>query len=317
MRGYLIWIAALGIVLALLLRSLPSNKITNRGSTVGEISKTEPGFPQFINTTSTLAAEPETNLTQLFDPPITNLEAQSPPEEDFEKIAALIGSMSETEVCEWLAKLTNQDLTSNTGRLLMRRWVELDPTAAVNWATQLGDTGARQELVDVVAVAWSEKDLPAALIWVEALPEDDTKHQALADLGYEVARIDPVSAMQIATQLPASDNSDALLLHALAQYTSADPAQSQQLALSLPPGTLRDQALATVATIESKQDGPQAATFAVENIASGPGLDRAIMGVIQGWAQIDFTGASVWVQSFPNSPIRDQAMQSLSMLDAR
>ena len=64
--------------------------------------------------------------------------------------------MNKAEVCKWLARLTNQELTGNTGRLLVRRWVELDPTAAVNWVTHMDDAGARQELVDVVAVAWSE-----------------------------------------------------------------------------------------------------------------------------------------------------------------
>jgi len=220
--------------------------------------------------------------------------------------------MSEAEVCKWLANLTNQDLTGNTGRLLLRRWVDLNPAAAINWVTQLGDPAIHQELVDVAAIAWSENDMPNALAWVESLPEDATKNQALADLGYEVARDDPVVAMQIATQLPASDYADSLLLHALAQFSSADPGQSQQLALSLPEGSLRDQALSTVATVQARQDGAGAAQFAVEYIPPGAGLDRAVIGVVQLWAQNNLTDAAFWVQSFPASPIRDLAVQSLN-----
>jgi len=245
--------------------------------------------------------------------------APSPPapEDDPEKVAVMISSMGEAEVCAWLAKLANQDLPGNTGRLLLRRWVELDPAATVNWVAQLGDAGARQELVDVVAIAWSEQDLPSALAWVESLPQDDTKHQALADLGYEVARVDPVDALQIAAQLPANDEANGLLLHALAQYASADPGQSQQLALALPPGPIREQALSTVATVQARQDGAGAAQFAVDNIAPGPALDRAIMGVVQLWGQASVPDASAWVQSFPVSPIREQALQSLGTMDAR
>jgi hypothetical protein len=172
-------------------------------------------------------------------------------------------------------------------------------------------------LVDVVAVAWSEKDLPNALTWVESLPEDATKHQSLTDLGYEVARVDPVSAMQIVTQLPASDNGDNLLLHSLAQYASVDPAQSQQLALALPQGSLRDQAVSTVATVQAKQDGEGAARFVAENVSTGPGLDSAVIGVVQLWGQTSFADASAWVLSFPDLPIRYQAMQSLGMMDAQ
>ena len=231
-------------------------------------------------------------------------------------MAVLISSMSEVEVCQWLAKLTNQDLTANTGRLLIRRWVELNPAAAVNWVTQLDDASLHQELVDVVAVAWSQKDLPNALSWVESMPEDDTKHQALADLGYEVARVDPVNAMQIATQLPNSDYANGLLLHALAQYTSVDPEESQRLVLTLPQGSLRDQALTIVATVQARQDGVGAARFAVENISPGLDLDRAIMGVVQLWGQNSLTDASAWVQNFPASPVRDNAIHNLYMIGA-
>ena len=241
----------------------------------------------------------------------------SAPENDPEKIAALISSLSEAEVSKWLASLTNQDLTGNTGHLLLRRWVELNPTAAVNWVTQLDDASARADLFDTAAIAWSQKDLPNALTWVESLPENATKHQALTDLGYEVARIDPVNAMQIATQLPAGENADALLLHALAQFASMDPSQSQQLALSLPAGPLRDRALATVATVQASQDGPGAARFAVENIPPGPDLERAVMGVVQLWGQNNLADTSSWVESFPNSPLRDQAVQNLGILGNR
>lgn len=286
-------------------------------SRVSGVAKARPSLPELINPAPALSVKPQLPAVPIVDPPSPTVPSPSVPEDDPEKTAVLISSMGEAEVCAWLTRLSNQDLTGNTGRLLLRRWVELDPAAAVNWVAQLGEAGARQESVDVVAVAWSEQDLPSALAWVEALPEDDTKHQALADLGYEVARIDPVDALQIATQLPASDNANGMLLHALAQYASADPGQSQQLALALPPGPFRELALSTVATVQARQDGAGAALFAVENIPPGPGLDRAIIGVVQLWGQSSTADASAWVQSFPISPIRDQALQSLGLMDSR
>jgi len=235
-------------------------------------------------------------------------------EADPEKIGVLISALSEAELARYLEKLTLQDLAGNTGRLLFRRWAELNPAAAANWVAALSDDGLRPQLIDLVAVAWSEKDLPHALAWVKLLPEGDTKNRTLADLGYEMARGNPLEALQLASQLPAGDYADALLLHALAQYATVDSGQSQQLALALPPGALREQALSLVATVLAKQDGLGAARFAVDNIAPGPELDRAVIGVVQLWAQDNFTGASDWVQTFPNSVMRQQAEQSLDML---
>lgn len=312
----MIWITLLGIAVAILSWSLLQNKPAVDSSTLNRIAKASPSVTDFVKLGPVISSELQTNKVQTIEQSIAKVESPPSAENDPEKVAVLISSLSEAEVCQWLAKLTNQDLTGNTGRLLIRRWVELDPAAAVNWVTQLDDTGVRQELVDVAAIAWSQKDIPNALTWVESLPENDTKHQALADLGYEVARIDPVNAMQIATQLPASDNANGLLLHALAQYASADPQESQQLALTLPPGSLRDQAVTTVATVQAKQDGEAAARFAVENLSPGLDLDRAVMGVVQLWGQNSITDVSAWVQSFPNSPVRDQAVHSLSVMSA-
>lgn len=295
---------------------LPNKPVISSSAPNG-IAKSNLNVQGLISTAPLISSALQTNTVQAIEPAIAKVEATSLPEDDPEKVAVLISSMSEAEVCQWLAKLTNQDLTANTGRLLIRRWVELDPSAAVNWVTQLNDDGVRQELVDVIAVAWSGKDLPNALAWVESLPEDATKHQALTDLGYEMARVDPINAMQIATQLPASDYANGLLLHALAQYASLDPAQSQQLVLTLPTSSLRDQALAIVATVQARQDSAGAARFAVENIPPGPDLDRAVMGVVQLWGQNNLFDASNWVLSFPDSPLRDQAVQSLITIPAR
>ena len=316
-RTHFFLLALLGIAGAWVLPSVLRPKASVGRPIVPGIAKARLAMPELINPAPALPVEPQLAAVPIVDPPSPALQSPSAPEADPEQVAVWISSMGEAEVCAWLAKLADPDLTGNTGRLLLRRWVELDPAVAVNWVAQLGDAGARQESVDVVAVAWSEQDLPSALAWVEAMPEDDTKHQALADLGYEVARVDPVDALQIATQLPASDHANGMLLHALAQYASADPGQSQQLALALPPGPFQELALSTVVTVQARQDGAGAAQFAVENIPPGPGLDRAIMGVVQLWGQSSAADASAWVQSFPVSPIRDQALQTLGLMDSR
>jgi len=248
--------------------------------------------------------------------PLEPVEPLATPGEDSEKIAVLIAALGEVEVREGLGSILDQDLTGNRGRLLLRRWAELNPNAAVNWLSQVGDAGVRRELTDVLAIAWSDKDLPGALTWVQSLPEGPAKDRAMADLGYEVARVDSVNALQIAAQLPASDYASELLIHSMAQYASADPEQSAQLALSLPEGSLRDRTVSSVATILAKQDGGAAVNFAVNNIPPGPELDRAVVGVVQLWSQDNASGSQAWVYSLPDSFIRDQLLQSLGIIGA-
>jgi hypothetical protein len=311
----------LGIAIALFSRSALLDKVQIPSSTINKISKVRTSEPEFVDTTPSFPSGTQTNVVSAIDPPVASSSIPQGPEktavgDDPEKIALLISAMSEAELSKKLAQLSQQDLTSNTGRLLVRRWVELDPAAAINWVTQLADAGTRREMIDLVAVAWSEKNMPDALAWVESLPPDSTKDQALTDLGYEVARAYPVGALNIALQLPDSANAEGLLLHALAQWASENPDSAKQWALALPPGQLREQSFTTLATALANQDGAGAAQFAMDNLSAGPDLDRAVIAIVQRWSQANLVDAATWVQSFPDSPIRNQAVQSLVMVDA-
>ncbi len=313
--------AFLGIAIALFSHPALVDKAPVCSLTVQGIPQVRTSEPKFTGSFPTLDSEPQTNTVQIIDLPVSSssIKQVSEPaavEDDPEKIALLISALNEADLYKRLAQLSLHDLTGNTGRLLVRRWVELDPAAAISWATQLNDAGTRQEMTDLIAVAWSEKDMPDALAWVESLPLDSTKYQALTDLGYEVARVYPVGALNISLQLPDSDTADGLLLHALAQWASENPDQSTQWALQLPPGPLREQSLSTVATVLADQDGEGAAQFAVDNISPGPDLDRAVIAIVQRWSQANLAGAATWVQSFPDSPVRDQAVQNLVIMAA-
>jgi hypothetical protein len=306
----LFFIAVVGVIAPWFLSTGPSQKKSPEVSVASNDRAVEPRRTDASDSRQLLWSNSAPQSSQALS--LTNLNSENPPiESDPEKIALQINSMGENEVRQWLALLSSEELTGNTGHLLIRRWMQLDPTAAASWVSLIGDAGAQQQLVDTAAVAWSENDLPAALTWVESLPYGAVKTQALTDLGYELARTDPVKAMLIAAQLPAGLDTDGFTLHSLAQFASADPVESQQLALSLPLGTLRDNALTTVAAVQAQYDGPSAARFIAENIPPGPALDRGVISVVQLWSQSSLPDASAWVSSFPESPLRNQALQSL------
>ncbi len=310
------WMTSLLTAISLLLVWSHLRNIPSQTDPVAIEVARDDSVPAVFHPAPPIFSEPPSPSLVSVESPLAPVEPSAIPGEDPEKIAVLIAALGEVEVREGLGSLPDQDLTGNRGRLLLRRWAELNPNAAVNWLSQVGDAGVRRELTDVLAIAWSDKDLPGALTWVESLPESPAKDRALADLGYEVARVDSVNALQIAAQLPASDYANELLIHSMAQYASADPEQSAQLALSLPEGSLRDRTVSSVATILAKQDGGAAASFAVNNIPPGPELDRAVVGVVQLWSQDNVSGSQAWVYSLPDSFIRDQLLQSLGIIGA-
>lgn len=267
-----------------------------------------------------LATPPEKNVlvpaaadyqTAIIESPFVVTDAlHSVEDEDYnETLARSVGEMNVADLTQRLEKLPLADLRGNLGRLLVRRWAELDPVAAGRWVTQLGDAEAAQELSTSVALAWSARDLPGALDWAYALPAGELQNNVVSQLDVELARIDPEAAMRLAVEeLGARDG---VLLHALGQWTGQDAAAAQNWALQLSLGPLREQALATVATVLANQDGERAARFAVEQLLPGPEQDRAVIGIIQRWAQLDYDPAEVWVASFPPTPLRENAIAVL------
>lgn len=245
-------------------------------------------------------------------PVLTDVGSDAEDEDSNEALARSVAGMDRDELIRRLSDLPLEDLRGNLGRLLVRRWAELDPASAGWWATQLGDVEASHELSTAVALAWSERDLPGSLEWARSLPAGDLQSRVLTELGVELARIDPVASMRLAVALPASGSRDGILLHALHQWAGQDAETSQNWTLQLSLGPLREQALAAVATVMANQNGESAARFAVGQLLPGPEQDRAVIGIIQRWAQLDYDPAAAWVASFPQTPLRENAIAVLA-----
>jgi len=225
----------------------------------------------------------------------------------------LIAQLPVTDIRSCLQELRRDELSGNLGRLLVRQWASTSPEYAARWATTVEDPVAREELMASAALAWAGRDLPAALAWAESLPEGSAHERVLLDLGYELARTDPLEAIRLASKLPVTDSRDAMLLHALRQELPQDSDLIREWAAQLPPGAFREQALAAVAI--SIPDGPTAARLVAEQMAPGPERDRALIGVIQRWAQVDYDRTAAWVAGFPATPLRRTALTTLASVD--
>src|SRR5579862_3829305 len=50
-------------------------------------------------------------------------------------------------------------------RLLIERWVRIDPQAAAEWARRLADNQTNREVFEQVTIAWANADLASAVDW--------------------------------------------------------------------------------------------------------------------------------------------------------
>jgi hypothetical protein len=69
-----------------------------------------------------------------------------------------------------------------------------------------------------------------------------------------------------------------------------------------------------VAYAESESSPTDAASFVVGEMQAGPAQDEAAMAVLHQWALRDFTGASAWVNEFPEGNMRERAIRELKGL---
>lgn len=229
-------------------------------------------------------------------------------------LSRLVAQMDVIELRGHLRDLALEDLRGEAGQLLVRRWSQLDPESAVRWAAEMNDAAARQILCSAAALAWAERDMTSALAWAQSLPRGETSDRLLNALGLEIARTDPVLSLELAAKLPEGDTRNALELHAARQWAGLDPRAAKDWAAALPPGNRREQVLAAVTLAIAGADGEGAARFLVESMSPGPESYRAVIGVVQRWAQTDYPGALKWVERFPPTPLRETALAVLSEL---
>jgi hypothetical protein len=199
-------------------------------------------------------------------------------------------------------------------QLLVRRWAEEQPKAAAAWAAHLPEGPAQTEAVSQIALAWAEIDLKAAIAWANSLAENSGKQVALANLAYEAARTAPEIALALAGTLTPNADDDNLVVHAVSQWAAADSSAATAWAEKVPDVHLRQRVIAAVVVALATQNGGAAARLAASELAPGEEQDRAVVAVVQRWAQTSPRDAMAWVSQFPNSSLRQAALQSVAAL---
>ena len=212
-----------------------------------------------------------------------------------------------------LLKSANPDAAELRQRLV-RRWVEADAPSAATWAANLGESPSAREVVMQVAVGWAGTDSAAAVRWANELPDGATKQAAVLSLSYEIARTQPMAALDLASSLPPSLDRDNLLVHAISQWASSDSYGATAWAQRISDLILQQKLLGAVAVAVSDQNAVAAATLAAKSLGTGIEQDRAVVAIVQRWAERSPAEAASWLAQFPDTPARDAAAQNLVFL---
>lgn len=225
---------------------------------------------------------------------------------------------------------------------LLRRWAELNPIAALEYARKARTRTFSQSSLAIVTYAWAENDFQAAMAWVNSLPQGREKQFALSGIINSVADKDPDRALKMLMASPRADGpysgSSSQVFMVLAQRNPVDAARK---AASLPAGQLRSSAFSTIAmqwaAIDPKaaaawaqtlsgqaqnqtlgsiasqwaRNDPKAAADFAQSLESDSARKSMTGDVARTWAQSDAEAAVAWAQSLPNDESRSNAMRQV------
>jgi hypothetical protein len=240
------------------------------------------------------------------------IDTETDPDRRSETLDQAIAALADNDLPSAIAALMDdpRPTAGDIRQLMLKRWAEKEPAKVADWASRLPPGPTYTSALEQLAIAWANIDLPSAERWLGALPGGEAKSNATLALGYEVARTDPVKALALAIDLPANASRDNMLLHAVSQWADVDAPGAIGWVRQWPDSGLRERMLGSAAVAMANQDGQAAAQLAASELGPG-GQASAAVAIVQRWGQQAPRDAVAWVRQFPETTVRDSAMESL------
>ncbi len=199
---------------------------------------------------------------------------------------------------------------------LLQRWAEYDAVAAAEAAARL-PSEERAEAYESVARVWARQTLVEPRAWGERIPEPKLREVVLATIAAESIESDPGTAVEIAAKLSSPAVRDDLIDGGVAVWAAADPEGALAEASGFPDGPIRDQALSSLALAWSDREPVTAVQFVLRSVSAGVRQENAVFGILQRWAVNDPASAALWAGQFPEGPIRQRALATVSRVEQR
>ena len=149
-----------------------------------------------------------TSSLQAFRDRITKARGEKDRAKRMALLSEAVQSLDPSLIRETLAEveaMKDYRFRSQLRGMLLSRWGESDPKAALAYAQGLGSSMENLGEIRSVMRSWGARDFPAAKAWVDGLPDGLLKNDVLESLAFALAQKDPAAALSLARSLPGDD----------------------------------------------------------------------------------------------------------------
>ena len=238
--------------------------------------------------------------------------AERDPRQRASDLEAFINGLSPSDYADALRRIrkipgnNERDLAS---RLLVARWVQTDPEAALNFASS---NRGFEYIADDVFQAEAALDLQGALDRAKALADTNLRYMALRGVLSFIADTDPSGALALAQSLGDFPGNEPLSSVLYRQWATNDPQAAALQAIQDAAGNNSWRSpVSQVARTWASQDPMAAANWSI-SLTDPEAAARSISQVMRQWARDDSTAAANWVNALPPGSSYDAAAAALA-----
>jgi hypothetical protein len=192
-------------------------------------------------------------------------------------------------------------------RLLVSRWVQMDPTAALQFAAS---NRGFEYVADDVFQQEATTNLQGALERAKSLPNADLRYNALRGVLSFMADTNPAGALQLSQALGEFPGNEPLSSVIYRQWAAIDPQTAALAAAKENVDGWRSPVGQVVRTWAGKD--PAAAANWSLSLGDPSAQSRSIGQVIRQWARQDPTAAANWVNALPPGSSHDAAVAAFA-----
>jgi len=207
-------------------------------------------------------------------------------------------------VLESFNKLPQNAATDFAKKLVLARWAEANPAAALNWAKSRTLYDGRGVAMATVFETWAAKDPTAALAAVSQVDDAQARADIYQNIFARLAAANPVAALATLQKLPAGQQSLNAYGEVFYTWAMQDPKAAATAAQNLPPSLARNQAIQQLASGWAQTD-PTAALAWANGLPAGNSRTDALMSALTAIATEDPKAGTTYLASLPNGPAKN------------
>ncbi|HEX5176978.1 MAG TPA: hypothetical protein VFV83_08115 [Chthoniobacteraceae bacterium] len=196
--------------------------------------------------------------------------------------------------------------------MLLQKWTEIDPKAAIEYASAANGNDERRGATSIVLRAWTRLRADEALAWARENGKGENAQEgnwAIAAVVTQLARSDIDRAIDVASQQEVSRARGRTMDTLVSELIAQRGGEAARLAVAdLPASTFRDALTAELAGRLADANGAQTAKW-VLSLPPGDGRTKALAEVVNEWAEDDAVATGNFLSRFPISPETDPSRE--------